>query len=747
MNTQQYLSKLLLILLLLVACNSPGATSTPNESPSVTLDSKPTSTPAPPPTPSPTPVVQPVPTPARQQPTPTALPTQVLESPIATIPSSFVTYTDNTFGFSIRYPETWNIQDTLTTPRLATIVGPTEQSGDQSLIRGVVSLVYNRDNVSADAVADTLLPPLMERDGFRTTNEQSFKLANGSDAFQIAYQWRTENGFDYGLIQTNTRGSHSFVLLLEAPESSFEQSKEEIHLLFQSLNPSDPSPVGLARNDTLTLYLDDGPVTLDPAVAQESRSIRYISQIFSGLVSFDRDLNLQPELAEGWEIGGDGTIYTFTLKENAKFHDGRPVIAADIKFSWERAAGLRFSSTVGTYLNDIVGVDSVIKGDATEISGVTVVDDATLEVTIDAPKAYFLSKLSHPLTYIVDRKNIVQAPETTTPWWAHPNGTGPFKLNTWEPNRLMVLDANQSFYNEPPAIPHLVFKLYGGVPTHMYEHGEIDMARVYPDELREIQSPGNTMMSDLLVTPLMSINYIGLVASKPPFDDPLVRKAFLLAIDRQQLVANIYGDSRELANGFLPPGLPGHNTSIKGSGFDPVEARRLLRNSSYGGPEGLPEIVYITTGFSEPSAVVTAILAMWRTNLDVNVQATLIRDAYYYALPLALDIANIYDYGWIADYPDPHNFLDVLFHSNADNNVGGYSNAEVDTLLERARTEQQETTRLELYEEVERILIEEASAIPLYFGKDFFLVKPFVQNPAFSPFGTLNFGSMSLAKR
>ena len=146
------------------------------------------------------------------------------------------------------------------------------------------------------------------------------------------------------------------------------------------------------------------PPTLDPALVSDTTSMGIVAEVFSGLVTLNTDLRLEPDLAESWEISSDGTVYTFKISENAKFHNGKQVTATDFKWSLERAANPQTVSPVAeTYLNDIVGVMDVIEGRASEITGIKVIDDRTLQITIDAPKAYFLAKLTYPTAFVVDR--------------------------------------------------------------------------------------------------------------------------------------------------------------------------------------------------------------------------------------------------------------------------------------------------------------------------------------------------------
>ncbi|MEE9520199.1 MAG: ABC transporter substrate-binding protein, partial [Dehalococcoidales bacterium] len=201
------------------------------------------------------------------------------------------------------------------------------------------------------------------------------------------------------------------------------------------------APTLVAEEEVLNLY-GTAPYTLDPAVSSEMTSHEYIMQLFGGLVRLGDDLEPVPDIAQRYEVSDDGTTYTFYLRDDVRFHDGREVKAEDVKYSWERACDPETESqTAPVYLGDIVGVSEMSAGESEELRGVRVIDDYTLQVTIDEPKSYFLSKLSYPTAFVVDRANAQSGRE----WWRHPNGTGPFKLGQWEEESLLVLERNELY--------------------------------------------------------------------------------------------------------------------------------------------------------------------------------------------------------------------------------------------------------------------------------------------------------------
>ncbi|MEP6895325.1 MAG: ABC transporter substrate-binding protein, partial [Chloroflexota bacterium] len=182
-------------------------------------------------------------------------------------------------------------------------------------------------------------------------------------------------------------------------------------------------------------------------------------RVFSGLVSFDPHLNLTPDLAEKWDVSADGMTYTFYLRQNAKFHNGRTVTAQDVLYSLERAASPALASeTALTYLGDIVGIHEYNSGKAEHISGLKVIDDHTIQITIDAPKPYFLLKLTYPTAFVLDKANVDSAAD----WYRQPNGTGPYKLIEWTSFKRIVYQANADFYLGAPSIPYIIVNLYSG---------------------------------------------------------------------------------------------------------------------------------------------------------------------------------------------------------------------------------------------------------------------------------------------
>jgi len=496
------------------------------------------------------------------------------------------------------------------------------------------------------------------------------------------------------------------------------------------------TPAGPVTGGELRLLGRD-PITLDPACATDVDSANYIVEVFGGLVTIDRELQVVPDIAERVDVSDDGTVYTFQLRRGVLFHKGdRQVTASDVEYSMERALDPDTQSPVAkTYLGDIVGAEEFADGEADEVTGIEVVDNYTLRITIDAPKPYFLAKLTYPTGFVVDRRQVDGSTcFSNTNWQRKPNATGPFKLKEWDLGQRIVLEPNSRYHLGAPSLGRVVYTLGGGSAITMYENDEIDVTGVGLNDIERVRDPAEPLNKEFHEASRMDIWYIGFNVEEPPFDDAKVRQAFAHAIDKDKLIEVVLLDAVVEAEGILPPDIPGFNENLQGLEFDEEKAQQLLAESSYGGPEGLPDIKIASSGRGASVGPVSeAILFMWEEKLGVDVSvrqtefATFLddlRDGEY----------QMFELGWVADYPDPENFLKIQFYSGSTNNHSQYANAEVDRLLEEADTEADEAARLSLYQQAEQIIVNEAPWIPLFHDKFSVLIKPYVKGYLLPPF-------------
>ena len=467
------------------------------------------------------------------------------------------------------------------------------------------------------------------------------------------------------------------------------------------------------------------PVTMDPHIAGDSGSAEFIVEIFSGLVTITPDLKIELDLAESFEVSEDGTVYTFTLRDDAFFHQGRAVTAEDVRWSMERAASRALASpTALAYLGDIVGTRERFYEGAESIPGIEVVDDRTVRITIDAPKPYFLAKLTYPTAFVVDRQQIEANPRG---WTRRPNGTGPYRLQEWRLGQRIVLQANPRYHLGAPMISEVLYELSGGSTLTRFENGELDVSLIGVNDIDRARDPESAIGPLYEAFPQFTISYLAFNTNVPPFDDLNVRRALGFSINRALIADVTFNNMLAPATGILMPQLPGYTPGDKTFPFDPDEARRLLAASKYGSAENLPEIVITEVGGGAEGRIDTqAFIQQWREELGIEVRIQQTDFATFLADQDAGRL-QMFNAGWIMDYPDPEDILDLKFHSESPLNDVNYSNDEVDAILEEARVERDPAKRLELYAEAERLIVEDAAWLPLYFSQSHVVINEDVE--------------------
>lgn len=484
----------------------------------------------------------------------------------------------------------------------------------------------------------------------------------------------------------------------------------------------------IPRDNTLVL-LGGQVETLDPARWLYGAD-GLVEDLFSGLVRQGAGLAPVPDLAESWDISRDGLVYTFHLRQGVTFHNGKAFTAEDVRYSWQRAVSPQTgSNTALTYLNDIRGVREVAAGEATSVSGLRVIDDHTFEVTLEAPVAYFLHKIAMPVAWVVDAETVADI-ETS------PNGTGPFSLARHDKDQVYILERNPDYYLGPAALEYIVYRLYAGYPIRLYEAGDIDITSINQDMIERAKNPSDPLYGNVQAISPLCTDYRLFDVSRAPFDDPLVRQAFVLAIDKDRYNEAVMNGEGIIADGLYPPGLPGYTPDVQPIRFDPEAAVQALRESSYGGPGGLPKIVLTTYGAGGDISFYDGMLIqMWQTVLGVTVTPEGLDSLDFQEQLYSGRHGHIVNAGWCADYPDPENFAD-LFHSLSNQNHGSYSSPELDALLVEARGERDIDRRLKMYQQAQQMIVGDAAALFLTHSRPYYIVtKPYLDGYVASPIG------------
>ena len=469
---------------------------------------------------------------------------------------------------------------------------------------------------------------------------------------------------------------------------------------------SAPPPPGILR----TASADDVP-TLDPAVGYDTTSWYFEQMLFSTLLDYDNDSGLVPELATRWEIAPDGRIYTFHLRGGVRFSNGRPLIAADVKYSIERVLRPSTRSQGAEFFTGIAGADDFIAGKARHVDGIEMVDDLTIRFRLKAFDPLFLHKLALQFAAVVPHE---VAEKAGLDFSSHPIGSGPFILTDWQRGQKLRLRRNPYYFrNGEPRIggvDHLV-----GVNEQLdwlkYQAGDLDVASIPASEFPEvIRNP--VYRHRLAHETTMTTMYIGMNCQMPPFDDVRVRRAVSYAINRQKALLLI-NNRGEIARGILPPGMPGFEAIPGAAEFNPDAARDLLRQAGF--PHGFDTILWTRT--DETALRLAQSYQQDLADVGISVRIKNLSWASYLEAIQTPKLVPLFMLAWQADFPDPSNFLDVLFNSKSigSNNNTFFSDPAVDALLDKARVTVDPQARLALLRQAHERIVAQRPWVLLFY--------------------------------
>ena len=508
------------------------------------------------------------------------------------------------------------------------------------------------------------------------------------------------------------------------------------------------SLVALGAQKVATWNISTEPPSLDPCLATDSVSIDMCENLFLGLTDLAFDINtsetvIKPELATSWECSEDGLVWAFHMRKDVVWSDGKPVTAHDIEYAVRRTCDPATASDYAYVLYIIKGAKEVNTGEITDLShiGVKAVDDYTIQFALNHPAGYFPSIAGMWVARPVPRWAIEKYGDK----WTNPENivtNGPYLLKEWKHEDEIVMEKNPDYYDADKVDIDVIRSLMiieDSTAMSMYEAGEIDSVACPLEDIDRVKADP-VLSKEYVNIPDVATYYYGFNNTKPPMDNPLVRKAFSAAINRQALIDFILKGGQIPATTFTCPGLFGHIPPAEGIGigYDPEAAKKYLADAGYPGGKGLPDITLMTNTSEAHQKIAQAIQQMWKENLDVEVNLTN-QEWKVYIKTLSENAPQIFRLGWGADYADANNFVYEVFHStDSDNNIK-WSNAEFDRTVEQAARESDSAKRYELYKRAEQILCEEEAAMaPIYYYAISWMVKPRLQR-TFSPLGGQHF--------
>jgi oligopeptide transport system substrate-binding protein len=495
--------------------------------------------------------------------------------------------------------------------------------------------------------------------------------------------------------------------------------------------------------------------TFDPAMVTDAPSNTAIQMVFTGLVSLDENLNIQPEIAKSWDISSDGLTYTFTLKTNVKFSDGTPVTAKDVAYSINRALQRATGSPVAIgYLNLIKDSDKLYKGTINSI-----IDDSikmpdgpngyTISITLNQKAAYFLDALAYPTSYVVEQSLVEKYGKTWTDHLNEGGGTGPFKVQTYQHNQQIVFVPNPYYYGPQPKLRQLSIVFYKDVATQYkaYQTGQVDLSPGIPTA--DIPS-ARTKTKEYHQTPELTIDYLGMNYLVKPFDNIQFRQALSLGINRDEIMSAIWKNTRLPTYHIVPSGMPGYNPNltgpngVKSTAGDVTQAKQLLQQAltamGLSSPSQLPPLpLYYSAGSQDVINEINALVQQWQVNLGVTVKPQQVDFNklldYLNALPGNPHGIGFWAIGWIADYPDPQDWTTLQFDVNSSNNQVNYgqnhssdaaTQQQVQKELEQADTMSNGPDRYKIYNDAEQQLVNDVAWLSLDQRTAQIMVKPYV---------------------
>ncbi len=490
----------------------------------------------------------------------------------------------------------------------------------------------------------------------------------------------------------------------------------------------------------VTACIASEPETIDPSLNSSVDGATYIQHTFEGLMKFQAvDGQIEPEVVPGQAaaeptISEDGLVYTFTLRDDIFWSDGQPVTAHDFVYSWQRIVDPATASDYCYIIDMVVNAQAIQAGekDKSEL-GIKALDDKTLEITLVSPCAYFMDLCAFS-SLMPLREDIVEGNDS----WTFDNyvGNGKYVISSWTHDESIVMTVNDKYYAQDEIKnAGITWKLMDDENAMLadFRSGSLDFINSVPvDETAALIEEGTLQITNYIGTYCAVFNI-----EEAPFDDPLVREALSLAIDRNYIVENITQRGEKPASGWVPSGITnyaGGDFRVDGGDYYSVapedyeanceKARELLAEAGYPNGEGFPVVTYLYNTNDGHQKIYEALAYMWQEELGIQVTGSN-QDWNVFLSTRSEGDFEIARHGWIADYNDAVNFLDMWMTAQiGGNNYARWSNEEFDNLITASITESDAAARQELLHQAEDLMMKDAIVAPIYFYTEPYCLSP-----------------------
>ena len=515
------------------------------------------------------------------------------------------------------------------------------------------------------------------------------------------------------------------------------------------------SNVSKSSDSEIIVNLSVEPKTIDPSFNAQIYGVIYIQHVFEGLTTRDRNNKVVEGVAESWDISSDGKVYTFHLRTNALWSDGKPVVAEDFVYSWRREVDPDVASEFSYQHEPVKNARDITAGNLPVDSlGVKAIDDYTLEVELEAPTAYFLELTAFP-TYAPLRRDIIE--EHGDSWTLSPEtyiGNGPYVMSERNIDENIIMVKSTNYWNADTIIaPKItfVFMQDGAAAIAGIKDGTLHMAYEPPQQ----DIPTLTEEGLIQIKPLIATYYYPINVTNRYLRDARVRKALSLVIDRNYIVENVTKGGQKPASGWIPYAVNDvsgdfrenagdlYDISKEGYSNNIEMAKQLLAEAGYPNGAGFP-VIEFKTDPGNHVGIFEAVQQMWKEHLNIDSSITQIDNALLGQTLLEKNfmIGRLY---WSSDYMDPMSMMSLFVSYNTQNN-GGYSNRRYDELIERAASTDDQNVRMAAMHEAEKIFIDDMGAIPIYFYTEPLLVNPKLKGVVYNPLGFHRFNYAYLEK-
>jgi len=474
------------------------------------------------------------------------------------------------------------------------------------------------------------------------------------------------------------------------------------------------------------------PQSLDPHKSEGVPESNLQRDLYEGLTNDSPDGGIEPGAASSWTVSDDGLVYIFHMRDNARWSNGDPVTAHDFVYGLRRSVDPATLSNYSIMLRPILNAEAIIAGEMPpEALGVRAIDDLTLEIRLNGPTPYFLGVLTHSASYPVHRPTVERYGDR----WARPGrlvSNGAYRLRDWVMQSHIVLERNPYYWgNENTTIDEVWYYPIENQSTELqrYRAGALDMTYDLP--FRQLAWIRSNLADELVISEYLGVYYYGLNVTRPPFKDNVaLRHALYLAIDREILTRQVTTAGEIPAYGYVP-GVANYEQVVpEWANWTQeervAEARRLYEAAGYSRDNPLElQILYNT--HENHRTIAVAISSMWQETLGIDTELVNEEWKVYLETRRTKQTTQVFRAGWIGDYNDAYNFLEIL-HSESGLNDSGWDNERYDQLLEASSQETDLQRRARIMRQAEGLLLEEMPVIPVYFYVTKRLVKPWVGN-------------------